>query len=96
MSSLFFGIFESAVFQKTELFEKLTGILSRLSYLYFSCLLKKQSVLHLAVFSVFCFFSTTNRTANTVQLFVTIKGNFFGLLFFLTGRKKGKSPETAR
>ena len=33
------------------------------------------------------------RTANAMQLFVAIKGNYFGLFFFWTSRREGKFPK---
>ena len=59
-------------------------------------LLEKQKALHLLVFSFFFFqqffgtmgefgakqYFTDHRAADTIQLFVAIKENFFGFFFF--------------
>ena len=66
----------------------------------------KATRLHLPVFSIFPFSTTfpeywgirkkkcftDHQTAITVQLFVAIKGNFSGLLFFWTSRKEREFP----
>ena len=74
------------------------------------CLLEKRNAF-LLPFSIFIFFSATffleyqefrakkyftgHRTANIIQLFVAIKGNFSGLFFFLTSRseRERETPE---
>ena len=37
-------------------------------------------------------FFVDHRTTNTIQLFVAIKGNIFGIFFFWTSHSKGKFP----
>ena len=103
-NSFFFNFLFTLLFlfmyKKTDHFLRFSICLLRL--------LQKQNALHLPIFSIFFFFSTTcpeyrrignkkyftdYQTANTVQLFVAIKGTFFGLFFFWIGCSKGNFPK---